>query len=206
MRRTLAIGALCAVVMLAACGADDETVELTATEPPAVAVTTTVPASTTAAAPPTTTIPATTTTLSLDDQLTQALDTYWAGYSLCGQAPEVCDVNYLAEQGPIRELTTAFAADLAERGWRFSADLEGSYSTVESVNVRGDQAVVVACRFDAGAVLGADGPDGRPTVVNDEQLSIRYSHRFFLDETGWRVGQTDVVAQLGAGDQCAQLD
>jgi hypothetical protein len=199
--RRIAIGAVCAAALLAACGAGDETMLETATEPPAGAVSTTAPESTTSAAP-TTTLPETTTTLSIDDQLTQALDAYWAGYYACGADPANCDFSYLAEQGPIREIAKGFVGELVARDWRLSRDVRGSRVVVVAVDVRGDEATVQSCRFDAGIVLGPDGPDGQRTTVNDEERSTDYVHRFYVEAGAWKVGEERIGAALGDGDKC----
>jgi hypothetical protein len=192
-----------ALAVLAACGGEEAAEPTIASDPTVTAPSTTTAPTTAPAAttPPTTAAP--TTTVDIDTQLTQALDAYWAGYQRCGEDPANCDLSYLAEQGPIREVSKAGFADLANRGWYLSQDLRGTYFRVDRIDVRGDQASIESCSFDAGIVLGPNGPDGLPTLVNDEELSYQWRHDLFFESDQWKVGRETKLADLGEGDQCA---
>jgi hypothetical protein len=194
-----------AVIALAACGGGGTSPTTAGSDPASVAAGATASIVPTTPAP-STTAPSTTapsTTVDVDTALAVALDAYWAGYQACGESPATCDITYLAEQGPIREITKQGFADLADRGWYFSPDRRGSNYAIQSTSVRGDQAVVESCVFDAGIVLGPNGPDGQPTVVNDEERSLSVKHTLFLEDGVWRVGQEDILVELGSGNLCA---
>lgn len=92
---------------------------------------------------------------------------------------------------------------MAQQGLYFLPDPRGSYAVAESVNVvSATQATAIYCAFDAGTVMGPVGPDGVPTVVNDEVLSVRNEYRLYLEGGGWRVGEQRELEQLGRGSLC----
>ena len=69
----------------------------------------------------------------------------------------------------------------------------------ESISVPAPtEATAVFCVFDAGTVLGPMGPDGLPTVVNDEVLSLRNEYRLFLED-GLASGRTAGTRATGRG-------
>jgi hypothetical protein len=95
------------------------------------------------------------------------------------------------------------ASGMAGHGLRFSADLAGSYFVAESVTITsGTEAVAVYCAHDGLIVLGPDGPDGMPTVVNDQVENFRYEYHLFLEDGKWRVGEQQQLEQLSEGTAC----
>jgi hypothetical protein len=90
-----------------------------------------------------------------------------------------------------------------QQGFHFLPEARGSYVVAESVAiVSATEATAVFCVFDAGTVLGPNGPDGSPTIINDEVLSFRNEYHLYLEEAHWRVGEKNQVEQLGTGNQC----
>ncbi|HSB86392.1 MAG TPA: hypothetical protein VLD86_08790, partial [Ilumatobacteraceae bacterium] len=112
---------------------------------------------------------------STEDQIKQAVQDYFLAYEECGAAPAACDpASFTAEQGKSRSTVTALVSGMSRDGLRFSEDLRGSYVTVESVQQSEPlRATASACWFDAAVVLGPVGPDGNPTVIDDQILSYR---------------------------------
>jgi hypothetical protein len=93
---------------------------------------------------------------------------------------------------------------MSEDGLRFSDDLRGSYVAVESVDFASPtEATASACWFDAAVVMGPLGPDGNPTIVDDQILSYRYNFVVYLEGGVWRVGEQLDIEHLGSGDACA---
>jgi hypothetical protein len=173
-----------------------ETTAATTTTPPQSSTSTTVVA--------TTTLPATTTTVATEDLIKQAVQDYIAGYFACGQEPAACDPStFTSSQGSSRVTVTDLASSMSANGLMFSTDLRGSYLVAESVAAESSQtATAIYCAYDATAVLGPIGPDGLPTVVNDEVLSYTYEYDVYLDATEWRVGSQRQLASLGEGNLC----
>lgn len=208
MKRLLALGV--AALVIASCGGNDKsvaTVPVAATTSVAdtTAPTTSPPVSTsTTAAAETTTLPATTTTVATEDLIKQAVQDYFEAYEQCGTAPATCvPAEFTATEGPSRAIVTEFAQGLAAQGLYFSTDRRGMYLVLESVTVSTpSEATATYCVYDPGIVLGANGPDGLPTVVNDQISSIRYSYGLFLEGGLWRVGRQHEVERLGEGSLC----
>ena len=89
----------------------------------------------------------------------------------------------------------------------FSTDRRGQYLVVESVSlVSSGEASATYCLYDAGIVLGPNGPDGNPTVVNDAIGSVRYEYGVFLEDGAWKVGREHELEQLGEGNHCPPSD
>jgi hypothetical protein len=209
MKRLLALGVVALVI--GGCGGDEKSA---ATVPAAVTTsvadttaptTTSAPLSTsTTAVAETTTLPATTTTVATEDLIKQAVQDYFEAYQQCGTAPATCvPADFTATEGPSRAIVTEFAQGLAAQGLYFSTDRRGMYLVVESVTVSmPSEATAMYCVYDPGIVLGATGPDGLPTVVNDQISSIRYSYGLFLEEGLWRVGRQHELERLGEGSLC----
>jgi hypothetical protein len=150
-----------------------------------------------------TTLAPTTTVTSTEDLIKQAVQDYTNAYRVCGANPAACDpAAFTAERGHSRATITDLIASMNTSGLYFSADLRGSYLSAESIEVRADSATAVYCVFDAAAVLGANGPDGQPTVVNDQALTLRNEYELFLEAGRWRVGEQLQLTVLGDGDLC----
>ena len=211
MKRMIAIGVISGLFG-AACSSGGSAAPTTAP----VAVTTTVaetstaatttlppPTSTTSTAPATT-LPATTTTVATEDLIKQAVQDYITAYFACGQAPAQCDpTTFTATEGRSRATITELIAGMTREGLYFSTELRGSHISPLSVQVvNQDEATVESCWYDAGVVLGPVGPDGQPTVVNDQSGSARYSHTVFNENGTWRVAEQSELTNLGDGDAC----
>jgi hypothetical protein len=151
-----------------------------------------------------TTIAVTTTTIPTETLIRQAIQDYVTAYGLCGQAPATCDpVSFLAAQGTARAAITQFVADLVRTGDYFSTDSQGAYFVTESVQQTSPtQATTIDCAFDSLIVLGPNGSDGLPTIVNNQIHSTRYAHTLYLEDGTWKVGVEEEVAELGEGNQC----
>jgi hypothetical protein len=84
-------------------------------------------------------------------------------------------------------------------------DLRGTYLRPQTVTLESPvRAVVMSCFHDAGTILGPPGPDGQPTVVNDEILSYNIQHTLFLENGRWLVGVETRLNEIGEGDQCPE--
>jgi hypothetical protein len=210
-RRLVAFGL--AALVVASCGGNEKS----AATVPAVVITTTVAdttapttaatassTSTTAAVAETTTLPATTTTVATEDLIKQAVQAYIGEYFTCGQTPSTCDPStFTATQGQSREKITQLIIGMNGAGLHFSTDLRGSYLTAESIGQNSDVfASAIYCAYDALTVLGPNGPDGLPTVVNDAISNVRYMYSLFFEDGRWVVGQQDQVERLGEGELC----
>jgi hypothetical protein len=64
------------------------------------------------------------------------------------------------------------------------------------------EATATYCLYDAGAVMGPNGPDGIPTVVDDQILSLRNDYHLFLESGSWKVGEQLPLETLGKGNLC----
>lgn len=162
------------------------------------------PSSTSSTVAPTTTLPATTTTVATEDLIKQAVQDYYEAYEQCGAVPAICSADsFTAAQGRSRATVTQLAAGMAQQGLYFSTDLRGSYLRAESVTVISPtEATAIYCAYDAATVLGPAGPDGLPTVVNDEILNLRNEYRLYLEANVWLVGEQQEIQDLGQGNQC----
>ena len=171
------------------------TTSSTTTPPSTVAVTTTAA---------TTTLPATTTTVATEDLIKQAVQDYSDAYHACGLAPAACEPDtFTAVQGRSRSTVSEFANGLIDQGLYFSSDRRGSYLVPESIAVESTiEAMAVYCVFDAGTVLGPNGPDGLATIVNDQVLSLRNEYHLFLEDGVWLVGEKQELDHLGEGNLC----
>ncbi|MEP7202630.1 MAG: hypothetical protein ABI894_08480 [Ilumatobacteraceae bacterium] len=168
-----------------------------ATAPPPASLT----SSTTIAS---TTLPATTTTVPTEDLITQAVQDYFAAYHLCGVMPSTClPDTFTAVHGHSRSTLLELSTGMVQQGLYFLADSRGSYLVAESVSlVSATEATATYCAYDAGTVMGPDGPDGLPTIVNDEILNVRYEYRLYREGGRWLVGGQREIQQLGQGSLC----
>ncbi len=209
MKRLALLGLV--ALVLGACGSDRDstgttspaTVTTAAVDTTAVATTVT-PSSSSTTAVVTTTLPATTTTVATEDLIKQAVQDYSVAYHACGAVPAACvPESFTAAKGMSRTILNELATGMAQQGLYFSTDLRGSYLVAESLNlVSPTEASAVYCVFDAGAVMGPVGPDGLPTLVNDEVISLRNDYRLFLEDGTWRVGEQLQLELLGDGSLC----
>jgi hypothetical protein len=209
VKRIIAFG----IVALAITACGDERSAAPASVGDAVATRTAAPPvpSTTAAAPtttepmPTTTVPETTTTVATEEVIKHALQDYEAAYWSCGQSPSTCDpASFTAVHGNSRATITEFVNGLVDNGLYFSADLGGSHLEANFVErLSPTEVTAQTCWFDAAVVLGPIGPDGAPTVVNDEVLTIRYDIDLYLENDLWRVGDQAKIEELSDGTTCA---
>jgi hypothetical protein len=133
-----------------------------------------------------------------------AIQDYFVAYEACGQVPASCDPSlFLAREGSARAVITKLISALDNSGDYFGADLRGSRVIAEKVVFdSNNKATITSCWFDAGQLLGPDGPDGKPTVINDAISSNTLVHVLYFESGRWLVGQEDRIAQLGEGDQC----
>lgn len=211
MKRLIIVGVM--AVVAAACSADGSTAATTVPPPISTVVvdtaaSTTTPATsstTSSGTTTTTTMPeTTTTTVPTESLIKQAVQDYAIAYHACGAAPASClPQGFTATQGPSRSIVTQLATGMAAQGFYFSTDLRGSYLAAESVSVNGtSEATTVFCAYDAGAVLGPNGPDGQATVINDVIASVRYEFHLFLEDGTWRVGEQRQLERLGEGMLC----
>lgn len=211
MKRLIIVGVM--AVVAAACSADGTTAATTVPPPISTVVvdtaaSTTTPAmssTTTSSTTTTTTMPeTTTTTVPTESLIKQAVQGYLTAYHQCGVAPAVCDpASFTARQGRSRSIVTELANGMTRQGFYFSTDTRGSYVVAESVAfVSAVEATAVFCAYDAGAVMGPIGPDGLPTIVDDQIVSVRYQYRTFLEGESWRVGEQSELERLGEGSLC----
>ena len=206
----------CGVAALAVAGCSSDAASAPTTAPPVVVTTTSASSipdatttsstttTTTTSTTSTTTLPETTTTLPTEALIKQAVQDYIAAYFACGQAPAQCDpTTFTATQGPSRATVTELIDGMKAQGLHFSTDLRGSYLVAESVSKTSDvEATADYCAYDALTVLGPNGPDGLPTVVNDEVISYQYQYRTYLEGDEWRVGEQHELQRLGGGNLC----
>ena len=209
--------------LVAACGGDKDATPTTSsiqppptstaastssTAPTTTMTPTTASISTTTTEPPTTTTPATeapTTTAAPTPEaaVRQALQDYFKSYDECGLAPAECDPTaFSAPDSEAQKNLVKFFGDMKGRDLRFSPDDRGSYKVIEAVEVGADVSRLSACLYDAGVVLGPDGPDGQPTVVNDAIESVRNRYEMRLIAGSWLLAESVEIDYLGEGDKC----
>lgn len=171
----------------------------------AVPITTTPPTSTSPAssAPPTTEEEPTTTTNPIVAAVRQGVHDYIAASTTCSVDPATCDAAaFTVEGSPARSNAVAYYAQLVKLGFHASPADRGSYIVIESVTFNSNnEAAVMICGYDAGIMLGLPGPDGQPTVVNDQLVSARSTLTMDLREGRWLVGKSE-SARLGEGNLC----
>ena len=209
MKRLALLGLV--ALVLGACGSDGDSTGTTspvtvttAVADTTAAATTVTPSSSSTTTVVTTTLPATTTTVATEDLIKQAVQDYSVAYHACGAVPAACvPESFTAAEGHSRATIAELATGMSAQGLHFSTDTRGSYVVAESVNlVSTTEATATFCVYDAGTVLGPIGPDGLPTVLDDQILSLRNEYRLYLDQAGWRVGEQREVEELGQGNLC----
>jgi len=209
MKRLLALGV--AALVIASCGSGEKSaatvpvvVTTSVADTTAPALTSAPDSTSTTEVQSTTTLPATTTTVATEDLIKQAVQDYSSAYHTCGVEPATCvPETFTAVSGRSRSTVTEFVEGLKDQGLYFSSELGGSYVVAESVSLDSQsEATAVFCVFDAGTVLGPAGPDGLPTVVNDQIVSLRDEYRLFLENGTWLVGEKQELERLGEGSLC----
>lgn len=212
MKRLIIVGAI--ALLLAACSSAGTAAPTTI--PPVIATTvattaaststtsSTTSAPTTSSTTPTTPQATTTTTVPTESLIKQAVQDYLTAYHQCGVTPATCDpATFTASEGRSRSIVTELANGMTKQGFYFSTDTRGSYVVAESVAfVSAVEATAVFCAYDAGAVMGPIGPDGLPTVMDDQIVSVRYQYRTFFEGDSWRVGEQQELERLGEGSLC----
>jgi hypothetical protein len=210
MKRLITLGV--AALVVTGCGSDGKSapptspVAVTSAATVATTTSTTTPATSTTvvAASTTTLLPETTTTVPTEDLIKQAVQDFIEAYERCGASPSDCAPDaFTAAHGHSRSTVTDLATGMVQQGLYFSTDLRGSYLRAETITIASAQtASAVFCAFDAGEVMGPNGPDGLATVVNDVEASVRYEFQLFLEDGEWRVGEQRQTERLGEGDLC----
>lgn len=154
----------------------------------------------------TSTTTTTTTTTAVADRTADveaAFLAYHEAYVTCFQTPTTCVIDFAAEEGPAKENLTTFLAELISRGWYVAPGNDLLRIVIEDVTLSTPTtSIVTSCIFDSGVVLGPDGPDGQPTVVNDQAVSKRFRDTLYLENGEWLLGSGEEVAILGDGDRC----
>jgi hypothetical protein len=202
MRTWLTLSAI--GIALTACSSTEASDTTTTTPtPPAASTPTSTPSTTSTSTSTTSTTVAPTTTIPLIDEIQTAMDDFLAGLIRCGEAPEQCDVGFLAEDSPVQGIVRQRFLDRAGADQYYAPDDGRSYVNVEDVTSRSPSRVTaVVCSFDAIVILGPPGPDGKPTIVNDQQLSDRTEYVLLMEDGRWQVADGTELEVLGEGDQC----
>jgi hypothetical protein len=145
--------------------------------------------------------------ISAEAAVREGLRLFNVATAACTAHPTDCDpATFTAVQGPARVNAYAYFSSLAGEGLHSSPDKRGSYVIIESIEFQDDAtALATSCAFDAGIMLGPDGPDGQPTIVNDNKASSRSRFTLYLEDGTWRVGSA-TLDRLGNGDLCASAD
>ena len=133
---------------------------------------------------------------------------FFAAYMACGQAPAKCHAaDFHSSRGTAVGQGTVYFQGMASRGESFGPDLRGSYIVTQSVALDdATSAVTFSCWYDASILLGPNGADGQPTVLNDKIISVREKQELYLDGTVWKVGEAATVEDLGDGNKCPPAD
>ncbi len=157
------------------------------TEPPTTTPATTSTSTTTSSTTTTLPEPTTATTVPAETLIKQAVQDYAVAYHACGSRTSRSATRRRSppSQGPSRSIVTELATGMARQGLYFSTDLTRLvHRRPESVSVlighRGDGESVAYST--PAAVLGPNGPDGLPTVVNDQLRSFRYEYHLYLED------------------------
>ena len=133
---------------------------------------------------------------------------FFAAYMACGQAPARCHAaDFHSSRGTAVGQGTVYFQGRASRGERLGPDLRGSYIVTQSVALDdATSAVTFSCWYDASILLGPNGADGQPTVLNDKIISVREKQELYSDGTDWKVGEAATVEDLGDGNKCPPAD
>ena len=182
MKRIIAFGIV--ALAITACGDDrtaapasvSEAVVTTPEAAPVPSTTVAAPTPTTTEPMPTTTLPETTTTVATEDLIKQAVQDFIATIITCGLAPADCVTRRpsLPRRATHAQRSTTLPREWLTTGFVFSTDLRGSYlvARISRSDVGLDSHGCVLLRMTRGSSSVRSGPDGVPTVVNDEVSSI----------------------------------
>lgn len=144
------------------------------------------------------------TTLSPTGAVTAAVYATAAFYNQCSMTPKSCDTTGIyASDGKAGINMASYVASLRQQQFHLSTDLRGTYIVVTSVTFDSPTvAEAVFCGYDAGTLLGPNGPDGSPTIVDDTITSARRKYTMHLEDGAWKLASDDLVNKLGDGNQC----
>ena len=124
--------------------------------------------------------------------MSDAVHIYDAGYLACGEAPATCDPSgFTASTGPVRANLVEFFAGMAAQGMYFGPGDEPEILSIGELRpgTSGEEAEVDVCIWSTGVVYGPPGPDGNPTVVNDEKTTLRFTYRLVREVERWVVSE-----------------
>jgi hypothetical protein len=173
---------------LVACSGNESATTTTPSTAPATSPATTTSSTTTSTSSTTTTTiaPATTTTVPLEVEIQAALDSFVDAFLTCGERPAECDQSFVAPNSSSSRGTAAFVQRFIDNDWYISTDRRGTYIRLISVDSRsGAEVDITACWYDPTVRLGPAGPDGEPTVVNDEVVSQIFRMTFTRIADKW---------------------
>lgn len=168
------------------------------------ATTSTTTASTTTAS--TTTVLVTSTTQPPDAAVRAAYEAFVAGYWACVRAPESCDVTALTAPGQAQEALRKTVGDLVGAGLKASSTANVGYTVVERISIDplSRRATVESCWWDTGVLVGPPASPGGPeVVVNDKQVTARFTTG--MVETGgtWKVETDERTERIEARNACS---
>lgn len=145
---------------------------------------------------------------SVEMAIRKGVQEFFAAYMTCGQAPKNCHASdFHSSRGTAVGQGTVYFQGLAARGEYFAPDLRGSYIVTQSVALEdATSAVTFSCWYDASVLLGPNGADGQPAVLNDKIISVREKQELYFDGTDWKVGEAATVEDLGDGNRCPSPD
>jgi hypothetical protein len=199
MRRLAAIITAGAVILVACSGDESATTTTTPSSVTATSAATTTSTTTSTSTTTTTTTAPTTTTVPLEVEIQAALDFYVDAFLTCGERPAECDQSFVAPDSSIAQGVAAFVQRFIDNDWYISTDRRGTYIRLTSIDSKSTTEVdVTACWYDPTVLLGAPGPDGQPTVVNDEVASQIFHMTFTKVTDRW------LASELTSGEILAK--
>lgn len=136
----------------------------------------------------------------------QAVQRFDIEYNACGMSPARCDPSvFTASQGNARSNLVAFYAGMVKKELFFGPGDEPDQVVVSRVDLDGpEHAVAQTCVWSTGIVFGPPGGDGKPTVVNDEKVSVPVAYDVYLEQGRWLVGgETPTGARTVGTNTCA---
>jgi len=175
------------------------------TPPPTSVATSPAPTTSLVASTSTDAAPSTDSTTTVDQEagVRRALQDYLESYIACGQSPAACKPeSFLAPNSEALANVSRFVADLLSHDYRVSADTRGTRIVPINVNASGDRATATACWFDGLVALGPNGPDGNPTIANDQSRTRHSLHEFQLIDGRWLLAKSTTLEKLGTEDEC----
>ncbi len=175
------------------------------TSPPPATSTTAAPLPPTTLAPEPTSTAAPSPTLPVEDQIRAAFDSYEIAYTLCLEAPPLCDpARFTAGRNLVflRDLVAQFV----EGGVYSGPGVEPEYYRVESVELAQSRttAVVRICEWDTGVLYKKAPGDGQPPgILNDLMIGKRIAYEMALQGVSWFVVGGEVTDERDGVDICA---